>query len=57
MHVTCIKCDMHVIITCMLCATAVDHVTIATGVGMGMGMLDHAMCSHAYMHVTCEHIK
>ena len=42
---------------CMLCATAVDHVTIATGVGMGMGMLDYAMCSHAYMHVTCEHIK
>ena len=48
MHVTCIKCDMHVIITCMLCATAVDHVTIGAGVGMGMGILDHAMCSHAY---------
>ena len=34
---------MHAV-TCMLRATAVDHVTIATGVGMGMGMLDHAVC-------------
>ena len=41
---------MHV--TCMFYATAVDYVTVSTGVGMGM--LGNTMCSHAYNMQTYE---
>ena len=38
-HATCIKCDMHVIVTFMLCANDVHRISMATGVSVVPGII------------------